>query len=37
VVSVIAYFVVDRIIGLRVSAEQEGLDLSSHGERAEHP
>ena len=36
VVSVIAYKVVDLLIGLRVSDEQEviGLDVSSHGERA---
>ena len=36
VVSVIAYKVVDLLIGLRVDDEQEviGLDVSSHGERA---
>jgi Amt family ammonium transporter len=36
VVSVIAYFIVDKTIGLRVSEEQEreGLDTSEHGERA---
>jgi Amt family ammonium transporter len=34
--SAILYFVIDKTIGLRPSeeAEQEGLDLSSHGERA---
>jgi len=34
--SAILYFVVDKTIGLRPSAddEQQGLDLSSHGERA---
>lgn len=36
VLSGILYFVIDKTIGLRPSAdaEQEGLDLSSHGERA---
>ncbi|MFN4327454.1 MAG: ammonium transporter [Limnobacter sp.] len=36
VVSVIAYKVVDLVIGLRVpeEAEREGLDISSHGEQA---
>jgi Amt family ammonium transporter len=36
VVSIIAYKVVDLLIGLRVDDEQEviGLDVSSHGERA---
>lgn len=36
VLSAILYFVIDKTIGLRPSAdaEQEGLDLSSHGERA---
>jgi ammonium transporter, Amt family len=36
VVSVIAYKLVDLVIGLRVSeeAEREGLDISSHGESA---
>jgi Amt family ammonium transporter len=36
VVSVIAYFVVKAIFGLRVSyeAEREGLDITSHGETA---
>ena len=36
VVSVIALFIVKMIIGLRVSeeAEREGLDVSSHGEKA---
>ena len=35
-VSVIAYFIVDKTIGLRVSEEdeREGLDISSHGETA---
>jgi Amt family ammonium transporter len=34
--SAILYFVIDKTIGLRpnADAEQEGLDLSSHGERA---
>ena len=36
VVSVVAYKIVDLVIGLRVSeeAEREGLDISSHGEQA---
>jgi Amt family ammonium transporter len=36
VLSAILYIVIDKTIGLRPSAdaEQEGLDLSSHGERA---
>ena len=36
VVSFIAYKVVDLLVGLRVSEEQEreGLDISSHGETA---
>ncbi len=36
VVSVVAYKVVDLLVGLRVSeeAEREGLDISSHGETA---
>ncbi|MDD2729565.1 ammonium transporter [Malikia sp.] len=36
VVSVVAYKVVDLLVGLRVSeeAEREGLDISSHGESA---
>jgi Amt family ammonium transporter len=35
-VSVAAFFVVDKTIGLRVSEEneREGLDISSHGESA---
>ncbi|QAU33172.1 ammonium transporter [Janthinobacterium sp. 17J80-10] len=39
VVSFIAYKLVDLVIGLRVTEEQEreGLDISSHGERAYHP
>jgi len=38
VVSVIAYFIVDKTIGLRVSEEdeREGLDTTSHGESAYH-
>lgn len=38
VVSVIAYFIVDKTIGLRVSVEEEreGLDTVSHGESAYH-
>lgn len=38
VVSVIAYKIVDLVIGLRVSEEEEreGLDISSHGETAYH-
>lgn len=38
VVSVIAYKVVDLVIGLRVSedTEREGLDITSHGETAYH-
>jgi Amt family ammonium transporter len=36
VVSVVAFKVVDMVVGLRVSeeAEREGLDISSHGETA---
>jgi len=36
VVSIIAYFIVDKTIGLRVSEEdeREGLDITSHGETA---
>lgn len=36
VVSLIAYFIVDKLVGMRVpvEAEREGLDLTSHGERA---
>jgi len=36
VVSLVAYFVVKAIFGLRVSgeAEREGLDITSHGEQA---
>ncbi len=36
VVSLVAYFIVDKTIGLRVSEEEEreGLDISSHGETA---
>ncbi|MDN3544982.1 ammonium transporter [Kinneretia asaccharophila] len=38
VVSLIAYKIVDMVIGLRVSeeAEREGLDITSHGETAYH-
>jgi len=34
--SAILYFIIDKTIGLRPSAEEEvqGLDLTSHGERA---
>jgi len=36
VLSAVIYFVIDKTMGLRpsVESEQEGLDLSSHGERA---
>jgi Amt family ammonium transporter len=36
VVAVVAYKLVDLVIGLRVSEEEEreGLDISSHGETA---
>ena len=36
VLSALIYFVIDKTIGLRPNAEdeQQGLDLSSHGERA---
>jgi ammonium transporter, Amt family len=38
VVSVVSYFIVDKLIGLRVNEEdeREGLDISSHGEQAYH-
>jgi Amt family ammonium transporter len=38
VVSVIAYKLVDLVIGLRVpeDEEREGLDITSHGESAYH-
>ena len=38
VVSLVAYFIVDKTIGLRVNEEdeREGLDISSHGETAYH-
>ena len=38
VVSFVAYFIVDKVIGLRVNEEdeREGLDISSHGETAYH-
>jgi ammonium transporter, Amt family len=34
--SAVLFFIIDKTIGLRPSedAEREGLDLSSHGERA---
>ena len=37
-VSLIAYFIVDKVIGLRVTEEdeREGLDISAHGETAYH-
>ena len=36
VVSVVAYKLVDMVVGLRVTEEEEreGLDISSHGESA---
>lgn len=39
VVSWLAYLIVDKTIGLRVSEDEErrGLDISSHGESAYHP
>jgi len=38
VVSLVAYFIVDKLIGLRVTEEdeREGLDISAHGETAYH-
>jgi Amt family ammonium transporter len=32
----VGYFLIDKLVGLRVpvEAEREGLDLTSHGERA---
>ncbi len=38
VVSVVAYFIIDKVWGLRVTEEQEeeGLDKTSHGESAYH-
>jgi ammonium transporter, Amt family len=38
VVSFVAYFIVDKVIGLRVDEEdeREGLDISAHGETAYH-
>ena len=38
VVSFVAYFIVDKVVGLRVNEEdeREGLDISSHGETAYH-
>ena len=37
-VSLILFFVIDKIFGLRPSAdvETEGLDIAEHGERAYH-
>jgi Amt family ammonium transporter len=39
VVALISYKIVDMVVGLRVSEEEEreGLDISSHGESAYHP
>ena len=38
VVSLVSYFIVDKLIGLRVTEEdeREGLDISAHGETAYH-
>ncbi|MGB6104452.1 MAG: ammonium transporter [Pusillimonas sp.] len=38
VVALVAYFIADKVCGLRVSAdvEREGLDVNSHGETAYH-
>jgi Amt family ammonium transporter len=38
VVAWVAYFIADKVCGLRVSpdAEREGLDIHSHGETAYH-
>jgi Amt family ammonium transporter len=38
IVSIIAYKLVDMIVGLRVPEEEEreGLDITSHGETAYH-
>ena len=38
VVSLVSYFIVDKVIGLRVNEEdeREGLDISAHGETAYH-
>jgi Amt family ammonium transporter len=38
VIAYLAYKIVDMVIGLRVSAEdeREGLDITSHGETAYH-
>ena len=38
VVAFVSYFIVDKVIGLRVSEEdeREGLDISAHGETAYH-
>ena len=38
VVSLVAYFIVDKVVGLRVTEEEEreGLDISAHGETAYH-
>ena len=39
VVAAVSYFIVNLVIGLRVTEEEEreGLDISSHGESAYHP
>jgi Amt family ammonium transporter len=39
VVSLVAFFIVNLVVGLRVTEEEEreGLDISSHGESAYHP
>jgi len=38
VVSLVSYFIVDKVVGLRVNEEdeREGLDISAHGETAYH-
>jgi len=38
VISLILFFVIDKVFGLRVSpeVEHEGLDIAEHGERAYH-
>jgi Amt family ammonium transporter len=39
VVAAVSYFIVNLVVGLRVTEEEEreGLDISSHGESAYHP
>ena len=39
IVAAVSYFIVNLVIGLRVTEEEEreGLDISSHGESAYHP